>query len=188
MTRGLQLLLKRLIRVITLILFLVAGIVAVNLYFSPPQAALIELKTLDSQKAPDSGKSKASDPKLAKLLNAKMSKTVIAKVEAAPPKPPVPSLKTLVRVKGIMDFGDPKSNEAIVETIKGNQTKSYRVNERVHEVDAVITLIDTAVTFQYDGKTIRLNVNSSESAEVLPTAGSENSTISAEVKAPRQAP
>ncbi len=79
-------------------------------------------------------------------------------------------LETLIRVKGIMDFGDPKSMEAIIETMRASRTANYKVGDTIESVGAVVTKIDSAVTFNYDGRSITLNVNSGEAAEAPPPA------------------
>ncbi len=84
--------------------------------------------------------------------------------------PPVPELATLIRVKGIMAYGDPKDNEAIIEIIRINQTKTYRIGETVHETNAVITAIDKGVTFTYDGQTTRLEIKANERVDYRPIA------------------
>ncbi|HYG77640.1 MAG TPA: hypothetical protein VEK08_21725 [Planctomycetota bacterium] len=105
-----------------------------------------------------------------------MTRTVVPRIEVAP-KPPAPNLASLLRVKGIMDFGKSQSNEAIIEILRVNQTRSFKVGETVPDAGATITKIDSAVTFAYDGKSVRLEVNATESAE-LPTAGIGGETLS----------
>lgn len=187
MTRGFQLLLRRIIRVLAFCMFMAALTIGSQVLLSPPQPEAIELSLRSKNDVSSEEKIKETDPKIARLLNTKMSKTIVQKVEVVQ-KPPVPNLSTLIRVKGIMDFGDPKTNEAIVETIKSNQTKNYRVGESVQDVHAVVTSIDSAVTFTYDGKSIRMNVNAAESAEVFPTAGGGSSALTSTQNTVKQTP
>jgi len=124
------------------------------------------------------------NPKIAQLAQTRMSKTIIVKpvVIEKPVPPPLPGLSTLIKIKGIMDFGDPKTNEALIENVKSSQTKGYKVGESVQDVNAVVKGIDTGVLFEYGGKEVRLGIQSNESAEVAPVAGFEEQGLASTPK------
>jgi hypothetical protein len=109
------------------------------------------------------------NPQLDQLARAKMTRTVAPKASSTA-KPPTPALDTLIRVKGIMDFGDSKSNEAIIEDVKSGRSQNYHVGEQVRGTEAVITQIDSGVTFKYDGKSVRLEMRGNERSESKPMA------------------
>lgn len=166
MTRRVEALLRRGLLLISVCMIGASIALAVKTFLSPTESTKIPT-TIVSAKAAEPALQ--NDPKIAKLLSSKMNKTVVPRIEVVQ-KPAAPALSTLLRVKGIMDFGDPKTTEAIVEIIRANQIKTFKVNDTINEVGATITQIDAAVIFNYDGKSVRLSVNSAESADV-PTAG-----------------
>ena len=178
MTRTFEVVLRRTLQLLACVMLLSAMVLLVYAFSSaglrPEQTVVVP----DMNPVQNGQKSAALSPKIEKLAQTQLNKTIIAAKTEAAPKPPAASLGSLIRLKGIMDFGDPKNNEAIIEHIKSNQTKSYRVGESVQDVGAVIVHIDNGVTFKYDGKDVRLNVNSEESAEIPPTAGSGNDALS----------
>ena len=140
---------------------LFAGAVAVGcvVAFSPPEAsavpdggAAVPVDRKEPQAVP-------SDPGITRLAGLKMTRSSVGpRKEAA--KPAAPTLSSLIRVKGIMDFGDPKTNEAIIENARTNEARSYRVGDTLQGIPAVVTAIDEAVTFTYEGKPVRLGVSS----------------------------
>ena len=115
------------------------------------------------------------DPKVSKLAGIRMSKTVVPKSEAAA-KPAAPRLETLVRLKGIMDFGDPKLNEAIIEETRTGTSQSYRAGDRLKGVEAVVKKVDAGATLEYEGKEVRLEVRRDDRADSGPMAGPEGSS------------
>ena len=181
MTRGFEALLRRGLLVLSLCLIGGAIALAITTFLTPPAPFKMPVASAATEKKAEPI---TQDPKIAKLLASKMNKTVVPRVEVVQ-KPAAPSLSTLIRIKGIMDFGDPKTTEAIVEIIKANQVKTYKVNDTIVEVGATVTSIDSAVTFNYDGKSVKLSVNSGESAEVAPTAGGGADGLSDGTKTPR---
>lgn len=117
------------------------------------------------------------DPKLAKLLAAKMSRTVVGPVSAVAavaPKPAVPALSSLLKLKGITDYGNPKLNEAVIENMRGGavapEVGFYKAGENVRGVDALVLQVGSDVLLRYDSREIRLYVAGDESAEALPVA------------------
>lgn len=167
MTRGIEAVVRRGLLLLSLCLIGGAIALAVKTFLSPPELPKMPSETVAAEKKIEQA---IQDPKIAKLLSSKMNKTVVPRVEVVQ-KPVAPALSTLLRVKGIMDFGDPKTTEAIIEIIRGNQIKTFKVNDTVAEVGATVTQIDAGVTFNYDGKSVKLSVNSGESADLPPTAG-----------------
>lgn len=97
------------------------------------------------------------DPLMEQLASAQMTR----KIEA-PPQPvamrTLLPLNSLIRLRGVMDFGDPNSNEAIIENLRTGETKSYRVGQVVDGPNAKVTRIDDGATFQYEGQDVRLEV------------------------------
>lgn len=97
------------------------------------------------------------DPLLEQLASLQMTRKVeVAKDE--PARRTVMPLNSMIRLRGVMDFGDPKSNEAIIENLRTNETKSYRVGQMVEGPNAKVLKIDQAVTFTYEGQEVRLEV------------------------------
>lgn len=111
----------------------------------------------------------AQNPALQKLAQARMSRTVTEKATASA-KPVAPPLESLIRVKGIMDYGNPKTNEAIIEDVRSGRSQTYKTGEHLQEVDAVVKQIDSAVILEYDGKTVRMEMRSGERSEFKPMA------------------
>jgi hypothetical protein len=110
-----------------------------------------------------------SDPKIEKLASVKMTRTIKEKSETVV-KPPVPDLGTLIQVKGIFAFGDPKDTEAVIENLRTNQTDSYKAGNAVKGINASIVKIAKNVTFSYDGKEITMEIKSSDKAAYAPIA------------------
>ena len=177
MTRGLESLLRKVLNIAAVLFMALAILLGVKVATYRSSAIVTDPSTRsESRKAI----AKAPvDPKLAKLSDLKMSKAGAAIVEAVS-KPAVPPLSSMIRVKGIMDFGDPKSTEAIIESIRLNKTNNYKSGQAIEGVSATVTKIDSAVTFNYDGKTVTLGVNGGESAEIPPTANNGNAPVVAD--------
>ena len=185
MTRGLERLLRRVLTVLAYGLVLGGAVLCVDVFLSPPVPAAVEF-SLPEVAGPKGDSISQPDPKIARLAATRMSKASAAKLDT-PQKAPVPGLATLLRVKGIMDYGDPKNNEAIIEIVRANKTANFRVGDTIAEVNAVVTKVDTGVTFDYDGKSVRLNVYSGESVDSRPAAGSGlDGAADATQRVPRQ--
>jgi hypothetical protein len=127
------------------------GMVALLVARPPVPAQLPEVKPPMAKPA-----TPARDPLLEQLASAQMTRKVEAVKETA--KRTVMPLNSMIRLKGTMDFGDPKSNEAIIENLRTNETKSYRVGQVVEGPNAKVLKIDQAVTFTYEGQEVRLEV------------------------------
>jgi hypothetical protein len=131
---------------------LAIGMVALLVARPPVPAQVPEVKPPTAKPA-----TPTRDPLLEQLASAQMTKKVEApKADTA--KRTVMPLNSMIRLKGTMDFGDPKSNEAIIENIRTNETKSYRVGQMVEGPNAKVLKIDQAVTFTYEGQEVRLEV------------------------------
>ena len=130
-----------------------------------------EVLSPEAGQTTSSGKSEPVkvDPKVSRLSGVKMSKTIIPKSTTAV-QPPAPELHTLIRVKCIMDFGDPKKNEAVIESLRTRQSKAYKAGDTIADVNATITEIGETVTFSYDGKVLKMDMRINERAESLPIA------------------
>jgi hypothetical protein len=125
--------------------------------------------------ASKSAQSSRSDPALERLRSAKMTKTIVKRQPAAavPVKPPSPDLSNLIRVRAILDFGDPKENEVVIEVIRTGNSKSYRVGESIADINASIMQIDKSVTFQYEGRTLQLDVRNGDKSDNVPIGGTD---------------
>lgn len=177
MTKHWETLLTRLLHGLAALFFIAALVLGIQVLRVKRQPKAIAISTQVSEKEKPA---EAQNPNMARLSAMKMSKTVVAPTVTAAPKPAAAPLASLIRVKGIMDFGDPKAVEAIIEQVRTNKMANYKVGDTVEGVGAVITKIDATVTFMYDGQTVSLGVNSGESAEAPATAGSNNSPVVAE--------
>jgi hypothetical protein len=186
MTRRMEGILRKLLNTLSAALIVAAVVLGIQIAVFKPSAAKIESPRNESSK--DQIGQEPQNPMLTRLSGLKMSKTVSAPTAEAVQKPLAPALGTLIHVKGIMDFGDPKTCEAIIESVRANKMRNYKIGETVDGISAVVTKIDSAVTFNYDGKSVTLNVNSGESVQGPPTAGRENSPVVAEEKVNRPAP
>ena len=176
MNRGVERLLRRGLWGLSGITALAALVLLAVSFLSPPEA--LPLPTLESAPSPTGQKEmKRRDPKLEQLAGARLTRTVSAPAAAA--KAVAPLLQTLIRLKGIMDFGDPKVNEALIEDIRSGQTKSYRVGQVVEGVNATVTKVDSGVTLVYEGQTVRLEVQSETHSETAPLAGPGEGKVTA---------
>lgn len=152
---------------------MLAGAIAISYqtFAIPVEAPRLNL-TMPSE--PPSAPKRISplDPGIAKLSSTKMTRTiapVIQKIEIAA-KPPTPKLESFLRVKGIMDTGNAKTTEAIIEILREGKTRFVRVGEVISEANATVAKIDGSVVFLYDGKNVLLQVNGETGIE-LPADG-----------------
>jgi len=102
-----------------------------------------------------------TDPLLEDLAKARITKNVPPPKPPEPPKKTVMPLRSLVRLKGVMDFGDPNSNEAIIEILRTGETKSCSAGKVINlapNPNAKVLKVDSGVTFEYQGKEVRLDV------------------------------
>lgn len=171
LTRGSERSAKRLLLAAALLLLVGAGLLLAQAWreaHSTP--ALPAIAAPGARKPFESGKDarKGSDPQVARLETVRMSRTV-AKPQTAG-KPSAPALSAIIRVKGIMDYGDPKENEAIIEVLYSGKTVSCKTGDKVEGIEAVVRQIDTAVVFAYDNGEVRLEVWREGQAESLPVA------------------
>lgn len=185
MTRRQEIILKRVSNAVAVVLAVAAPLVVIVALATQSSGGKIEAQVDDGGAGDSRADVLPANPKIKTLMGAKMSRTqAVRKVEVQPAA--TPDLATLVRVKGILDFGDPKNNEALVESIRSNQTKAYKVGESLDGINATIALIDTAVTFNYDGKKVRLKVNAESTSSALPVAGSADSAVTTREKSDQQ--
>lgn len=144
---------------------LLAGTVLVvaHLYGSPALPTRVDF---DVERSFDAHEGQSAAPRNASheaLVKKPMSKTIIQTTELKVAAKA--ALDTLIRVKGILDFGSPDANEAIVEILGSRKTVTCKVGQTVEEVGAVVEKIDTAVTFQYDNKSITLKIQSEDQVD-----------------------
>lgn len=177
MTRGIEALLRKILNAAAMLLLAMAIVLGVKVVTYRASVTADDVLTPTVSKKATA--KMPMDPKMAKLSELKMSKAGAAIVETVC-KPVAPPLSAVIRVKGIMDFGDPKTVEAIIESIKLNKTNNYKAGQTVDGVSATITKIDSTVTFNYDGKAVTLSVNGGESAELPPTANTGNAPVVAD--------
>lgn len=169
MNQRTEKLLAQILNATTLVMLFAACAVAyMAVTYAPPAIAFSELKA-SIQSTPELPM--GVDVNIDRLAGAQMTRPVMPKAEVVPPKPPAPKLSTIVRLKGIMDFGDPKTNEVILENVRTNQTRGYKAGQSVDGIDAKIIKIDSDVLIEYDGQKIRLKIDGEEAAEALPLAG-----------------
>lgn len=168
LTRGSERMAKRLMLAASLLLLCGAGLLLAQAWREAHSSPA--LPALGKHAASGAGKSapKAADPRIGRLEHFRMSRTV-ARPEAAG-KPSAPALSAIIRVKGIMDYGDPKENEAIIEVLYSGKTVSCKAGDRVEGIDAEVRKIDTGVLFAYDHGEVRLEVWREGQAESLPVA------------------
>lgn len=153
-----------------------AGVVVyMALTYAPP---VIAFKEVNAAVQVPSEQPTGDDEIVRQLAGSKMSQTVVMKAEVAAPKPPAPKLSTIVRLKGIMDFGDPKTNEVILENVRTNQTRGYKAGQSIDGVDARIIKVENDVWIEYDGQKIKLKIDGEEAAEALPLAGQSQDALS----------
>jgi hypothetical protein len=176
LTRSGETLLRRLLSGGTLLLLAGALMLLAMAVLQPPTARDVDV-SIKQYEASDKAESEVP-PKVKALISTRMSRSIVAKpVENK--SAPAPELSTLIRVKGILDYGNPKENEALIEIIKTNQTMSCKTGDAVQGVSAVIVLIDSAVTFRYEGKLCRLGTSSGEAeSSSLPFAGRDAPVLS----------
>jgi hypothetical protein len=105
---------------------------------------------------------------LAALAARKMTKTLVKVVPPPPPpppKPPAPPLESLMRLTGVIDFGEPNPKEAFIETRANTQTRAYKIGDPIGTSGAIVKAIADGVTIEYDGKLWKLTPRG---AELLP--------------------
>jgi len=164
MTRSQDILLQRTLSMAIILLFVVAcGIFAMS--FAPAESQLEIPKFKTGNKPVENSAPVQLDPELEALAHKRMTRKV-APVANQAAKAVAPDLATLVRVRGIMAYGDPKDNEAIIETMRTNTTRSYKAGDKISDVEATIQKVESTVTFNYDGKQVQLGMQSNERAGV----------------------
>ncbi len=98
----------------------------------------------------------------------KMSRTIVKAAPPPPPKPVVPSLDTVIRLSGIIDYGPDSPREAFIEIRQNSQTKSYRVGDSLPSIGAVIKGIADGVLVEYDGALWKLTDRGVTPAPISP--------------------
>lgn len=132
MTNRMEKWLERLLNVAT-ILLLVGGLALVYSALNAEEV-VVEFKSSARPAEVHQEPSELSNEKIQLLAEKQMTRAVLPKVEAAPPKPPAPKLSSILKLKGIMDFGDPGSNEAILENLRTNQTRGYKAGQSIEGI------------------------------------------------------
>lgn len=171
LTRGSERLAKRLLLAATLLLLVGAGLLLAQAWREAHSTPALPAITAAGARMPfEAGKDARtdSDSQVARLATVRMSRTV-AKPQTSG-KPSAPALSAIIRVKGIMDYGDPKENEAIIEVLFSGKTVSCKAGDKVEGIDAEVRKIDTGVLFAYDHGEVRLEVWREGQAENLPVA------------------
>jgi len=177
MNRGTELWLGRgLFALAGLAALAACGLVALTAFEQPDAGAEAVLPACGAERKPQS--SAPAHPALEKLAQTNMTRTVAPKA-AASQKPVAPPLEALIRVKGIMDYGDPKTNEAIIEDLRSGQAQNYKAGDKLKDLDALVKQVDVAVTLEYDGKTIRMDTRGGERSEHKPVASPSGGTRTA---------
>ncbi|MBE7461898.1 MAG: hypothetical protein HS116_00265 [Planctomycetes bacterium] len=188
MTPRFERLLGTLCQAFALLLAAAGAVLFLAAVAAPPAPITVALE----ETSPSVGSQDASERSrleaFKKLSAAQLTQTIVPKARDAHKPPPPPALETLIRVKGILDFGKPDENEALVEVIKSQETSSYRVGQTVTGVQAQIQKIDAAVTFQYAGQRIELQVHDGSSADASGLATPESRLRTAGIEEEIQAP
>lgn len=123
--------------------------------------------------APTVGKKEGgglSAEEVAVFARKKMSRAIVKPPPAPPPPPPkpqVPPLDTLVRLSGITAFRNGQAPEALIESRRENQTRSYKVGDAIGTSGAVVREIADVVQVEYDGRRWKLGFSG---VEALPAA------------------
>jgi hypothetical protein len=163
MTRQRETFHRRLLALLTGLCVLGAAALLARTFTVPPSALMPELPA-PATPPPRPERILKDDPRAARMMNLKMSKTVVPQA-AVPRKAALPELNTLVRLVGVLTYGAPQDNEALIEVLRGRQTKSYRVGDSIPEIKATVAKIDSGVTLDYDGKLTRLDIRSGDQAQ-----------------------
>ncbi len=122
---------------------------------------------------PSGGRKDAQDlgqDEIAAFARKKMSRTIVKPPPAPPPPPPkpqVPPLDTLVRLSGITAFRNGQPPEALIESRRENQTRSYKVGEAIGTSGAIVREIADVVLVEYDSRRWKLSFTG---VEALPAA------------------
>jgi type II secretory pathway component PulC len=176
MTKRMERWMERLLNTTTVLLL--AGTLAVVYVAFKAEEVSVDFKTHSSPVESGPGRLETSNETVRKLADTQMTRTVAPKAEVQAPKPPAPKLSSILKLKGIMDFGDPKANEAILENLRTNQIRGYKAGQSIEGIDAKIIKIENDVYFEYDGQKIKLDMNGDEAASSLPVAGQGEETLS----------
>jgi hypothetical protein len=113
--------------------------------------------TRGAEPAPDAGPKTGCEPGAIRALAGKaMTRTIVKPPPAAPPKPPAPTLDSLIALAGVLEVGG--AREAVIEVKKARRAKNYREGDAVEDTGVIVTTIRDAVTVTYDGKTYKLTV------------------------------
>jgi hypothetical protein len=163
MTRQREALCRRLLALLSGTCVLGAIALAAHTFVVPPATQMPELPALAAPQ-PRPGQPLLDDPRAARMANLKLSRTVVPQA-AVVRKITLPELNTLVRLVGVLSYGAPQDNEALIEVLRSRQTKSYRVGDSIPEIKATVTKIDSGVTLDYDGKLTRLEIRSGEQVQ-----------------------
>jgi hypothetical protein len=175
MTRSMERMLRRIINVASIIMIIAASALLFCSVIKPNLVITLPSEQEFHATSTSTSEPQKLDARYERLAKTKMSKSVIAKTEAVA-KPSAPDLSTLIRLKGIMSYGDPKDNEAIIELIRTGQVKTFKAGETILELNATILQVDSVVTVKYDDKTIKLevkNTNTAERGSIAQPAGME---------------
>ena len=166
MTRGEELWIKRTLYAISALMLISSA--GVFIFSMPGSTAIetgltqpLEAKTLAS----NAGVQPSLSPALEHLQQTRFSKTIVtAKVE----KPAGPPIQSLIRLKGVMDFGNPKSSEALIENIGTGVVKTYKVGDTLDGIQATVEKIDTAVMIRYEGASVKLEMQNNDRTSIGP--------------------
>lgn len=162
MSRKFEMLCRRCLGVLSFACVIASAALLAHVFFVPVTVPVPELRVAAATQNTHASLENA-DARAAQLSGVKMSKTLIT--TTAGNGKPVPELGMLIRLVGVLSYGDPKDNEALIEILRTKQTRSYRAGDTIPEINATITRIDSAVILEYNGKQARLEVRNDERAE-----------------------
>lgn len=160
MTRTVELLLDRAARICSLMLIVAAGCL---LYLSTRESngPVFSPDFMAIAQGPSKVEAKSPDRDLARLAEKRMTRKIEPKATVIA-KPVVPELSSLVKLRGIMTYGEAKDNEAIIETLRNGQTRAYKVGDKLSDVSASVLKIESGVIFEYDGKEISIGMQNAD--------------------------
>ena len=154
-------------------LFVMGGLALFGLSFWGSTASGVHLPETNVEKLTNAlPAANAHDARLDRLRKTRFSRS-IAVQSAETVKANVQPLGTLIRVKGIMAFGgDAAQNEALIEDLRNRQVGSFKAGDTIKDVNAkVVKVVDEEVTFDYGGQTLRMRIDTGNTAEeTLPVA------------------